>query len=191
MFARGFKTWCENAAVELRRALRVQRMDPLRPEQLAAHLGVRLCTPKDIPGLSSRVVQALLGPEKDSWSAVTLSSGDCRLVIYNSAHALGRRANDIMHELSHVLLDHNPARVMYFSDGRMALRTYDADQEGQANWLAGCLLLPRDALVHIKSVRLSDDEAAAQYQVSTRLLTYRLDMTGVTRQSQGRRFKAS
>ena len=186
MFARGFKTWCENAAVELRRTLRLQRTDPLAPEQLASHLGVRLCTPREIPGLSSKAVGILLGSEKDSWSAITLSSGDQNLIIYNSSHSVGRRANDIMHELAHILLGHKPARVMFFPNGRLALRTYDQDQEEQATWLAGCLLLPRECLVHIRASGLDEATAATRYQVSTKLLSYRTDMTGVNRQFRRR-----
>lgn len=192
MFARGFKTWCENSAVELRRTLGLQKTDPLYPEQLASHLGVRLCTPREIPGLSSRAVELLLGAERDSWSAVTLSLGDQILVIFNSAHSTGRQANDIMHELAHLLLGHKAARVMFFPDGQLALRTYDQDQEEQANWLAGSLLLPREALVHMRASGLEEEAAAAHYRVSPRLLTYRLDMTGVNHQFRGRpRFRRS
>ena len=186
MFARGFKTWCENTAVELRRTLRLQRTDPLGPEQLATQLGVKLCTPREIPGLSSKAIGVLLDSEKDSWSAVTLSSGDQTLIIFNSSHSLGRRANDIMHELAHILLGHKPARMMYFPDGQLALRTYDPDQEEQATWLAGCLLLPREALIRIRSSGLDESAAAAHFQVSRILLTYRLDMTGVNQQFRRR-----
>jgi Zn-dependent peptidase ImmA (M78 family) len=187
MFARGFKTWCENAAVELRRTLRLQRIDPLAPEQLANHLGVRLCTPREIPGLSSRAIGVLLDSERSSWSAVTLSSSDQTLVIYNSSHAPGRRANDIMHELAHILLGHKPARVMFFPDGQLALRTYDQDQEEQATWLAACLLLPRECLVHIRVSGLDESVAAEHYQVTITLLSYRMDITGVNHQFRRRR----
>lgn len=192
MFARGFKTWCENTAIELRRTLRLQKTDPLEPEQLAIHLGVRLCTPMEIPGLSSKAVGILLGSEKDSWSAVTLSSGDQVLVIFNSSHVPGRRTNDIMHELAHILLGHKPARMMFFPDGRLALRAYDQDQEEQATWLAGSLLLPRVCLVHIRTSGLDDAAAAEHYRVTTKLLTYRMDIMGVNHQFRRRgRFSGS
>ena len=179
MAERGFKSWCEGTALELRRRLRLRNFDPLRPDQVAADLGVTLCTPRDIPGLSPSAVRILLGEEQDSWSAITLSTPDQDLVIYNSAHSPGRRANDIMHELAHVMRGHDPGRVMFFPDGNIALRTYDQNQEDEANWLAGCLLLPRDALTHIKAHGITEEAAARTYQVSVQLLKYRLNVTGV------------
>lgn len=192
MFARGFKTWCENVAVEIRRELKLEKIDPLQPEQLAAHLGVTLCTPRGIHGLSPRPIKILLGSEKDSWSAITLSSANQDLVIYNSSHSPGRRSNDIMHELAHILLGHEAARVMFSPGSQMALRAYDEGQEEEATWLAGCLLLPRDALVHIKKSGLNESMAAIRYHVSPRLLAYRLDISGVNAQFKyGRRYSTS
>ncbi len=60
---------------------------------------------------------------------------------------------------------------MYFADGQLALRTYDQDQEEQATWLAACLLLPRESLVHIRASGLDEAAAATQYRVSLKRLT--------------------
>jgi len=38
--------------------------------------------------------------------------------------------------------------MMFMSpNSGMALRTHNEEQEEEANWLAGCLLLPREALL--------------------------------------------
>ena len=49
----------------------------------------------------------------------------------------------------------------------------------------GVLLLPRDALVHIRRQGSSDEEVVAEYGASKRMYTYRVSMTGVDRQFRG------
>src|SRR5258705_9198107 len=52
-------------------------------------------------------------------------------------------------------------------------------QEEEADWLSGCLLLPREALINIKRRRIAEANAATEYGVSVKMLNYRLAMTGV------------
>lgn len=90
-----------------------------------------------------------------------------------------------MHELAHVLRGDTPARVDVAEDGSLILNTYDRDQEDEANWLAGCLLLPREALLHVRATWPDLPTAWTHYGVSVDLLTYRMNITGV--ESQFRR----
>lgn len=64
----------------------------------------------------------------------------------------------------------------------MLISEYDKLQEAEADWLAGCLLLPREALVIIKSSKTNLEDAAQMFGVSAKMLKYRLAMTGVARQ---------
>lgn len=64
----------------------------------------------------------------------------------------------------------------------MMLKSYDKIYEEEADWLSGCLLLPREALVDIKRRGVDFAEAAEMYGVSLRMLNYRMSMTGVNRQ---------
>ncbi|MCA8063632.1 ImmA/IrrE family metallo-endopeptidase [Burkholderia sp. AU38729] len=116
------------------------------------------------------------------WSAVTLIVGEKTLVILNSSHSPARQASDLMHELAHRIRDHEPEEMNISSEGLMLLKAYDKEQEEEADWLAGVLLLPRDALVHIRRQGLSDEEVTAEYGVSKRMYAYRVSMTGVNRQ---------
>lgn len=62
------------------------------------------------------------------------------------------------------------------------LESYSRKDEEEADWLSGCLLLPRPALMHIKR-RMVDEEAVAEhYMVSRAMLKYRLDVSGVNYQ---------
>lgn len=87
-----------------------------------------------------------------------------------------------MHELAHLILDHQPATVVLSQDGGMAMRSYDQKQEDEANWLGWCLLLPREALWQCKRLKLSIPEIAERYGVSETLVEFRIRLTGVEAQ---------
>ncbi|MEZ0188666.1 ImmA/IrrE family metallo-endopeptidase [Ralstonia solanacearum] len=152
--------------------------------QLAAHLGIRVWTPDNVPGLSPETRQVLLRNDgtPSCWSAVTLVVGEKTLVILNSSHSPARQASDLMHELAHRIRNHEPEEMSISSEGLMLLKAYDKEQEEEADWLAGVLLLPRDALVQIRRQGTTDEDVVAQYGVSKRMYTYRVSMTGVNRQ---------
>ena len=188
MFRRGFKSWCENVAIQQRRELGLARGDPLDPWNLAQHLGVVVWNVEDVPGLDPRCLQILVRDDPDSWSAVTLTVETHQLIVLNSAHSGGRPASDLMHEISHIILDHKPARVDVSEDGFLLLNTYDRGQEEEANWLSGCLLVPREAALLIRRNGTDLRVAAKAYGVSLQMLDYRLNVTGVDAQlSRARR----
>lgn len=181
MFERGFKSWCERLSLELRKELGHRPADPLDPHSLANHLGIAVLTTKDFPELSEASRKALEAPDA-GWSAVTLDGPSSKLIIVNHTHSIRRQSSDLMHEIAHHLLEHKPSGVEVSQEGLLILETYSRKQEEEADWLAGCLLLPRPALVHIHR-RINDHEAAAErYVVSLAMLKYRLDVSGVNYQ---------
>jgi Zn-dependent peptidase ImmA (M78 family) len=157
--------------------------DPLDPSALAQALGLRVLIPHDVPGVSSACLRILLQDDPDSWSAVTLRLGRGRdLIIVNSAHSPARQSSNLVHEIAHVLLGHSPTRVDVTADQQLLLRTHDPQQEDEAAWLAGCLLLPRPALLLIARNGGMSGDVARRYGVSVDMLTYRLRVTGVEMQ---------
>lgn len=186
MFNRGFKTSCENLAAQQRRNLNLGPADPLDPRALARHMGIAVHKVEEVPGLSPDCVQTLLYEDADSWSAVTISSDGKNVVILNSSHAQTRLASDLVHEIAHILIGHKASRIDLTEDGSLMLSTYSKQQEDEANWLAGCLLLPRDALVLIRRQRVDLSAAAKKYGTSMDMLKYRINVTGVDYQFQRR-----
>lgn len=189
MYKRGFKSWCENTSAALRGELNLGAADAMDPCRLADHLGLVVWKFEEIPGIPIECV-SILRADSDSWSAATVCSGMRRAVILNSEHSHARINSDFMHELSHLILAHTAARMDVSTDGILLLSTYDRAQEDEANWLSGALLLPRDALFHIRKRRLSDDQACALYGCSQDMLAFRFRVTAVDLQltrSQGRR----
>ena len=179
---RGFKSWCENVSVQIRRELGLRPRDALGYQVMADYLEAMLCTPSHITNLSPDTLDVLLDTEKENWSAVTVSHNDVDVVIYNPTHSAARRASDVMHELSHLLIGHRPSTIILSPGGEVALRSYDQAQEDEAAWLSGALLLPRPALLQIARSSMNQDCACSQYGVSADLLTYRMNVTGVTAQ---------
>ena len=178
MLKRGFKTWCERTALNYKKELGIGKQDPMKAVALAEHLNVKLLTPQDVPGLSDAELRILLNEESDAWSAVTLCKGNKHIVIYNPCRVNGRRSNDIMHELSHIIIGHK-AQIMHSFEAEIFLRYYDKSQEEEADWLAGTLLLSRDTLFHIAFSGIEPFIAAKKYGVSEQLLSMRLNITGV------------
>lgn len=185
MFERGFKAWCERYAIEKRTELGLKPADPLDPFKLAENLHIRVWTPHDVPGLDTKTITTLLrndGKTPSCWSAVTLVVGRCVVVILNSSHSTPRQASDLTHELAHRIRNHTAQDIEVSVEGLMLLKSYDKLQEEEADWLSGCLLLPREALISIKRKNIQLADAASTFGVSQRMLNYRLATTGVNRQ---------
>ena len=187
---RGFKARCENIALGLRKELGLARTGPLSPHALAAYLRIPVLTLSEIPGVNPADTRQLLVVDPDAWSAITVSRDGHEVIITNPNHRGGRPATDIMHEIAHLLLGHEPSTMFYVGEEDIALRAYNAGAEEEATWLAGTLLLPREALVHLSSIGLSDLAACREYGVSRDLLKMRADVTGVNRQFGRRRRSA-
>ena len=187
MFRRGFKTWCERIAANLRRELHLQPVDPLPPKLVAENMGVRMLAADQLTGLDPDVTKRLLTTHSRSWSAVTVSAEGRHLIIYNSDHSAARQANDLMHELAHLILKHEPSKTFMDPAKGLMIRSYDKAQEEEADWLAAAMLLPREALLLHRSRRTPVATICDAFGVSEKLYTMRTNTTGVERQLARRR----
>lgn len=192
LLRRGFKTWCENAARGYRRELGLDSFAGLDPRLLASKRGVKVWAPHEIPDLPTAALYQLTKKDPSGWLAVTICIEDMSLIITNDQHSVERQNNSIMHELSHLMLEHKPAQVFVSSTGQMLLSEYDPVQEEEANCLSSTLLVPRDALLHILAQGYDIAAAAAHFRVTVDLLRMRINLTGVERQlASRRRYRAS
>jgi Zn-dependent peptidase ImmA (M78 family) len=178
MLKRGFKSWCEKAALKYRQELGINSKDPLSAIKLAEHLKVRVITPNQVPGLSPDLINTLLGEEQESWSAITVCKKNNYLIVYNSSNSVSRQSNDIMHELSHIIICHD-AQMVHSFDAGIFLRQFHKDQEDEADCLAATLLLPKEALFKIHYSNKPVFLAAKEYGVSEILMQMRLNTSGV------------
>ena len=183
---RGFKSRCEEMSRSLRAELGLDQAAPLPAEQLASYLGVYLWSVEDL-GLAPADVTQLVRTDPDSWSAITVSAADRDAIILNPNHRRGRYSSDVMHELAHLLLGHEPSTMFFAGQENLALRGFNKAAEDEANWLAGALLLPRDALVTLRAQNKPKDVACDEFGVSRQMMDFRMRVTGVERQFSRKR----
>lgn len=179
MFRRGFKTSSEETASKIRRKLQLASHAPIDPAAVAQLLSIPILKPEDLAELSTDVRSRLLHNHSETWSAITVSDGNRHLIVLNPMHASTRSNSSLAHEIAHVILGHEPSMMYVTAKGEVALRTHNKDQEDEANWLAGCILLPRDALLHIRKVGMTDDQVCIGYGVSPAMFRFRVNATGV------------
>jgi Zn-dependent peptidase ImmA (M78 family) len=179
MFRRGFKTWAEQTSLRVRQKLKVPVSAPLDPSRLADLLGIFIVALHELSELASDIRQRLLNDHEDNWSAITVSNGQSHMIVVNSSHPVARTNSNLAHEIAHIILGHEPSMMFISPSSGTALRTHNEEQEDEANWLAGALLLPRDALLAVRRRGLSDEEACREYGVSSAMLRFRFNVTGV------------
>lgn len=156
-------------------------IEPVCPWALATHRGITVWAPGDL-GMESDDLAQLTEVDPDSWSGLTVRHGELVGIVLNSAHPRSRQTNTLMHEISHLDLRHVPSRIEVSDGGLLLLSDYPQELEDEANWLAGAVLLPRNALLFHRGRGSSVVEIASEYGVSDQLCTWRLNMTGVDRQ---------
>jgi Zn-dependent peptidase ImmA (M78 family) len=179
MFRRGFKTSSEETALKIRRKLELAPHDPVDPAAIARLLAVPIVTPTDLRELSDEVRNRLTGEHSETWSAITVSDGNKHLIVLNPSHAPTRTNSSLAHEIAHLILGHEPSMMFMTPHSGVSLRTHNKDQEDEANWLAGCILLPRDALFNARRLGLSNEQICTRYEVSPAMCRFRVNATGV------------
>jgi hypothetical protein len=179
LLRRGFKAQSERRSLEVRKGLGIAPNGALDAFCLADHMKVTVWSAKDVPDVPEEDRQHLFGPAADEWSAFTIREDEHHLVVYNPVQSHGRINSVVMHELSHIMLGHDLAEAQVTEGGHFLNGNYDADQEQEADWLGGALLLPRPALLWIRSQGMTNAIASAHYGVSDHMLNWRVRMTGV------------
>lgn len=173
---RGFKAEAERIAASLREEMGLSgavRADPFR---IADHLGVDVRMADEF--VDRARLQALRRIQADAFSAATFRVPSGRtIVVLNPLNSVGRTNSDLAHELSHLVLDHDLRRVERV--GELTFFTCNPEQEEEANWLSGCLLLPRPLVLREAKRGLNAEAIAEKHEVSVQLASFRLNASGV------------
>jgi Zn-dependent peptidase ImmA (M78 family) len=184
----GFKAQAERISAAARQALNVSAIGPLDAKRYAEHVGVQILTIEELD-LSDDARRQLLEVDPTSWSGMAIRESGLIGVLLNPTHSPERQDSTMMHELSHIVLKHAPIRVDVSSAGILLVSEYSADDEDEANWLSGALLLPRDALRRYREKGWPAAKIIAHFGVSQDMYNWRIRMTGVD--VQMRRSRAS
>jgi Zn-dependent peptidase ImmA (M78 family) len=185
---RGFKAEAERIASRVREEMGQPVDAALDPFLIAAHVGVQVVPADRLVSLAD--LRRLADIQPDAWSAASFKKPTGQVVIViNPLSSEGRRNSDLAHEVAHLLLNHKTSSVERV--GPVAFFTCDAAQEEEANWLAGCLLLPRPVLLRAARAGTTPEALAEQCAVSVPMARFRLNASGVLIQVGHARRKAS
>lgn len=189
MLRRGFKSQCERRSVEIRKSFSLTADEPLSAFDLATELNIFVWNESEVAGVSADDICQLCITDSESWSAFTIRVEGHHLIVYNSAQTVPRQNSVVMHEMAHIILGHELTSAALTDGGHFVPTTYNQDQEDEADWLAGTLLLPRPSLLKIRRQNVSDIMAMKIYMVSQQMLTWRFRMTGVDFQISNAKYR--
>lgn len=173
---RGFKTQAERLATDIRHRHGCPDDEAVLLDAVAAELGAEI-VPADCLVERARL-EELNTLQSDAFSAATFRrpSGG-RVIVYNPLHAEGRSRSNQAHELAHLILDHKVRTLERV--GALKFLTCDVEQEEEADWLGGCLLLPRPLLLKAAFRGMNSAQIAETYKTSEPMARFRLNASGV------------
>lgn len=170
---RGFKTEAKGLALEIRRELGLDGFMVLDPWGLADQWGIEVCGVSEL-ALDEEDLERARRP-RASFSGLVTEIEHRQLIVENDFHGLPRRRATVSHEMSHIILEHEHPAVVTFDRKCGA----GAEQEEEADWLAGELLVPWDAALRQAWRDATDDDVARRYQVSVPQARRRMNQSGV------------
>jgi Zn-dependent peptidase ImmA (M78 family) len=173
---RGFKSEAERLAVSIREGLGCSDDEPAPLDRVAQEVGAKMIAADKLVDRSR--LEELEALQADAFSAATFrrSNGD-RFIVYNPLHSVGRTRSNQAHEIAHIVLDHNVRTIERI--GALKFLTCDIEQEEEADWLGGCLLLPRSLLLKAAQSGMDAAQIAETYQTSEPMARFRLNTSGV------------
>ncbi|WP_414575806.1 ImmA/IrrE family metallo-endopeptidase [Anabaena sp. CCY 9402-a] len=167
-----FRQRCEAIATEQRSLLRLRAFEPLPADILANQLGAKLLTPDQMPNLEAKQMALLLA--SDEWSAAIVGYSPL-CIVCNPRHAPTRRESNLMHEIAHVLLTHQP--VNFDSITRQPKR--QQHQEDEATYLGGCLQIPKRGLLWATQCKMGLARISEYFSASEAMVQFRSNVTDV------------
>jgi hypothetical protein len=185
--ARGFKAEAERRSAALWSELGTEIAEPFDMNAAAVSLGARIVLADSlIPRARLEQLEEL---QPFGFSACTFEVRDHPVIVLNPLRTEGRQRSDCAHELSHLLLRHEmrvPERI-----GDLVFFTGNADQEDEAGWMAGALLLPRPAVMRAAHAGMNVAAIADFYGTTEEMARFRINATGAAIQARRGRQRPS
>lgn len=181
---RGFKTKAKSLALELRAEIGLDAHAPFDPYVFASEYGIPVVQLSDLDGAAR---DHFLQPDGSALSGALIPSGTGAVILENDAQPLTRRHTTMCHELAHVVLEHQFG--VSLSDERKC--GLGGEQETEADWLSGEMLIPSDGAFRLARRNATDEQAAASYDVSLAIARWRMNHSGARKIVQRTRAKWS
>lgn len=174
------KTYMEELAERFRSDLGLKTSDPLDPFELEIE-GLTLIPISKVTDFDAALLKRLTGDSANQWSAmsVPLDAGQEKwLVVFNDVHDEERQRVSVMEEVWHILQGHKLTKIVKL--GQHYGRTFEADEEHDAYYIASACLVPLKAIQDFvkKAGKQSVQDFAKQYLISKELVEYRIKRLG-------------
>jgi hypothetical protein len=181
---RGFKTEAKHLALELRAEIDLDAHTPFDPYAFASEYGIPIV---QLSSLDGPARDHFLKTEGSALSGALIPTGTGVVILENDAQLLARRRTTICHELAHVVLEHEFG--MSLSDERRC--GLSGDQEAEADWLSGEMLIPYDGAIRLARANATDERAAQVFEVSLAVARWRMNHSGARKVIERTRAKRS
>ncbi|MCI0723821.1 MAG: ImmA/IrrE family metallo-endopeptidase [Acidobacteria bacterium] len=178
LFPRNFRGRIyERAGLKIREFAGASLEDPLDPFALAEFVKIHVVYLSSIRGLPTGIRNRLNTRFRSQWSAVTVGLPDgWQVCILNPTHTTERKRATLMEEISHVVLGHEPTRIITGSNG-VGYREFNPANEEAAYGVGAAALVPYAPLVIGLMDGQNPDSIARHYGVSSPLVLYRIKIT--------------
>lgn len=177
----------EEYAIEVRGELRLGPHHALDPVRLATEYGIPVYPLDELAdfGCSQEAIEYFLSERPSVWSAALVPCGTGRFIIENTVHEPPRRRSNVAHEMAHLLLEHDFDGILWTNE---ECRAQNPAIEKEAKDFAGELLIPRKAAIKAAFADRTNEEVAAQFDVSVKFAQWRMDASGartIARRARG------
>lgn len=172
---RGFKAEAKRLALELRAELGNHAHVPFDPYAFAHEYGIKVVQLSSLDGAAR---DHFLKPDGSALSGALIPVGTSVVILENDAQQEARRRTTLCHELAHVVLDHTFGVSLSAEERKCGL---GGDQEDEADWLSGEMLIPYDGALRLARANASDERAARTFDVSLAVARWRMNHSGARR----------
>lgn len=184
LLPRGFKANAERTAIKFRNELDLKSHEPLCGFKLAEHLEIPIYTAPEIfpPEMDITPLVGLTN-EDNGWSALTMKTKQSNtIIIHNHLHASTRQQSNLMHELAHIICEHEQPKAYTDIALPSFMRAFDKQQEEEANYLGSALQITREGLIWALKKKMLEKDIAEHFNASLSMVSLRINSTGVKRQ---------
>lgn len=169
---RGFKAEAKRLALELRAEIGLDAHTPFDPYAFAAEYGIAVVQLSELTGPAR---DHFLKANGSALSGALIPVGTGAIILENDAQPLTRRRTTMCHELAHVVLEHQFGVSLSADERKCGL---GGDQEDEADWLSGEMLIPCDGAIRLARSNVTDLQAANTFDVSLAVARWRMNHSG-------------
>lgn len=168
---RGFKIEAKKLALELREELGADAHVPFDPYAFADSYGIDVI---ELSALDTDARHKFLHAEGSALSGALIPMGTKVVILENDAQPRARRRTTMCHEIAHVVLEHSFGIAL--GDERKC--GLGGDQESEADWLSGEMLIPYDGALKLARANTDDYRVAQVFDVSLAVARWRMNGSG-------------